>query len=85
MIGKTYYHMLAYFLAFNVSMMQHGTGPMHDPYRQMIQELVDCCTCILSVQLLLRILSRPLPHAVVDKHDRLYKFSIVYRFVRHIL
>ena len=73
------------FLSKNKKQQEAAEAMMMNPYQQLIQEMLDCFQCIMSISLLLRILSRPLPHAVIQKHDKLYKCSMVYRVARHIL
>jgi len=83
-LWQPYNLLVSYFLYIGISMIPHGKS-IHDPYKRLIRELADCFYCMTSLSLLLRVLSRPLPHAVVKKHDKLYKFSVIYRIVRHIL
>jgi hypothetical protein len=83
-LWQPYDYLLSYLITLNVMIFPPGKRP-HDPYKRLICELADCFYCMTSLSLLLRVLSRPLPHAVVKKHDKLYKFSMIYRIVRHIL
>lgn len=52
---------------------------------KMLHELWECVTCVSSLSLLLRFISGRPSVVELRKHNRLAKYSILYRLFRHII
>lgn len=53
--------------------------------QKLLRELWECFTCLWSLSLLMRFFSGPPSTVELKKHNRLAKFSVIYRICRHII
>lgn len=52
---------------------------------KVLHDLWECFTCVGSLSLLLRFISGPPSVVELRKHNRLAKYSVLYRLFRHII